>query len=52
MGKTYKDNPHKYRKHSDSNKPRKNKEKRDERWKPMGGSAQPFLVGDNTSFHD
>ena len=38
MGKTFKDNPGKYRKHSD-NKPRKHKGHHDD-WKPMGGSSQ------------
>ena len=39
MGKSWKENPHKYRKFSD-NKPQKHKSHRNDDWKPMGGSAQ------------
>ena len=59
MGKTYKDKPDKWRRNV-QRRPKGPKngtlnhvnDRPDDRWKPMGGSAQQFLVGDETSFHD
>lgn len=36
-----------------NNKPKKNKQRNSsDQWKPMGGSAQSFLNGDDSAFHD
>ena len=59
MSKTYKDNPNKYRKHSD-NKPHNKHRGHQDDWKPMGGSAQPMYEDPDDSrfeippadFHD
>lgn len=58
MGKSYRGNAKYDRWRKRDSKPRHGNKKQHQQddhvqdWKPMGGSAQTYLIGDDSSFHD